>query len=228
VRCGPKNHHSSGIHAGGVTGTVLARGYRPFAVVAIITFSANVAKRQSFTTPANLYLYETILQRLPQHLQHIAAELGPFIQEEHAMVGQRHVARHRHLAPADQARIREGMMQRAERAGRDQRRAIAREASDAREVGGVDRCSQEWRVAREDAPLREAEPMLDWEPDHPSPGCVGDDPPIRLGLLASAHLKETSAPPPARQAPAQCGYRVWWAHKPAAMPAALVVWPPCS
>jgi hypothetical protein len=35
----------------------------------------------------------------------MAAELGAFIQEKHAMVGQRHVARHRHVAPADQPRI---------------------------------------------------------------------------------------------------------------------------
>jgi hypothetical protein len=35
----------------------------------------------------------------------MAAELARFIQEEQAMVGQRHLARHRHVAPADQARI---------------------------------------------------------------------------------------------------------------------------
>jgi hypothetical protein len=29
----------------------------------------------------------------------MAAELGQFIQEKHAIVGQRHVARHRHVAP---------------------------------------------------------------------------------------------------------------------------------
>jgi hypothetical protein len=35
----------------------------------------------------------------------MTAELGAFIQEKHAMVGQRHVTRHRHVAPADQPRI---------------------------------------------------------------------------------------------------------------------------
>ena len=41
-----------------------------------------------------------------KHLQDMAAELGAFIQKEHAMVGQRHLARHGHVAPADQSRIR--------------------------------------------------------------------------------------------------------------------------
>jgi hypothetical protein len=39
----------------------------------------------------------------------MAAALGQFIQEAHAMVGQRHLTRHRHVAPADQPRIREGV-----------------------------------------------------------------------------------------------------------------------
>ena len=49
-------------------------------------------------------------QRLAQDLQDMAAALGQFIQEEHAVVGQRHFARHRHVAPADQARIRDGVV----------------------------------------------------------------------------------------------------------------------
>ena len=40
-----------------------------------------------------LYVYDTLLQRLPQDLQDMAAELGVFIQKEHTIVGQRHVAR---------------------------------------------------------------------------------------------------------------------------------------
>ena len=53
------------------------------------------------------------------------------------MVGQRHVARHRHVAPADQPRIREGVVGRATRAGRDQRRAVAGEARDAVDTRGL-------------------------------------------------------------------------------------------
>jgi hypothetical protein len=47
---------------------------------------------------------------LAQDLEDMAAALGRFIQEEHAIVGQRHFARHRHVAPADQSRIRDGVV----------------------------------------------------------------------------------------------------------------------
>ena len=35
-----------------------------------------------------LYLYETILQRLTQHFQHMASEFRQFIQKEHAAMSQ--------------------------------------------------------------------------------------------------------------------------------------------
>jgi hypothetical protein len=70
-----------------------------------------------------LYVYETLLQRLAPDLQDMAAALGPFIQEAHAMVGQRPLARHRHVAAADQSCIREGLVGGAIRAGRDQQGA---------------------------------------------------------------------------------------------------------
>jgi hypothetical protein len=46
------------------------------------------------------------------------------------MVGQRHVARHRHVAATDEPRIRDGVVGGAKRAGRDQRRADATEANE--------------------------------------------------------------------------------------------------
>jgi hypothetical protein len=52
------------------------------------------------------------------------------------------VAGHRHVAPADQPRIRDGMMGGATRAGRDQRRAVARQAGDAVDTRGLDRFGQ--------------------------------------------------------------------------------------
>jgi hypothetical protein len=52
-----------------------------------------------------LYVYETLLEQLAQDLQDMAAARGQFIQEEHAIMGQRHVARHWHVPPADQPRI---------------------------------------------------------------------------------------------------------------------------
>jgi hypothetical protein len=61
-------------------------------------------------TRERLYACDPILKRLPQNIHDMAAELWPFIQEEHAMVGQRHVTQHRHVAPADQSCIRDGVM----------------------------------------------------------------------------------------------------------------------
>jgi hypothetical protein len=52
-----------------------------------------------------LYLYDPLLQRLAQDLEAMSFELGEFIGEEDAMVGQRHLARHGHLAAADQPHI---------------------------------------------------------------------------------------------------------------------------
>jgi hypothetical protein len=79
----------------------------------------------------------TILERLAQDLQDMAAELWQFIQEEHAMVGQRHFARHRYVAPTDQAHIRDGVMGGATWAGGDQGGAVAGEARDAVNTRGL-------------------------------------------------------------------------------------------
>jgi hypothetical protein len=98
---------------------------------------AKSAKAWKFMTPAKLYACETILEWLAQDLKHVAPELRQFIQEKHAIVGQRHFARHRHVAPADQPRIRDGVVGGATRAGRDQRRAVAGEASHAMEACGL-------------------------------------------------------------------------------------------
>jgi hypothetical protein len=78
---------------------------------------AKAAKALRSRTPARLYLYDSIIERLPQDLEDMAAALGQFIQAEHAVVGQRHLTRHRHVAPADQPRVRDGLVRRATRAG---------------------------------------------------------------------------------------------------------------
>jgi hypothetical protein len=85
---------------------------------------------------------KTFLQRLAQDAKSMAAALGEFIQAEHAMVDQRHVARHRHVAPPDQPHIRDGMVGCATRARRDQRRAVTGEASDAVDTRGLNRLSE--------------------------------------------------------------------------------------
>jgi hypothetical protein len=82
-------------------------------------------------------VYNTLLQRLAQDLEHMTAKLGPFTQEEDAVMGQRHFRRHGQLTAADQPRIREGVVGRAKRAGRDPRRAGAGEAGDAVDACGL-------------------------------------------------------------------------------------------
>jgi hypothetical protein len=81
--------------------------------------------------------YDALLERLAQDFEDMAAELGQFIQEEDAIMGQRHFTRHRHMAPTDQPRIRDGVMGGAAWAGRDPRRAVTSEAGDAVDAGGL-------------------------------------------------------------------------------------------
>jgi hypothetical protein len=96
-----------------VTVTVVVDGYRMLtASLTAMTRRDNSAKELRSRTPAKLYVYDTLLERLAQDLEDMAAEFGPFIQERHAIVGQRHVARHRHMAPANHPRVRDGVVAR--------------------------------------------------------------------------------------------------------------------
>jgi hypothetical protein len=89
------------------------------------TRSAQSAKLWRSRTLWRLPGEDRLRERLPPDRQDMAAALGEFIQKAHAVVGQGHVARHRHGAPAEQPHIREGMVGRATRAGRDQRCPVA-------------------------------------------------------------------------------------------------------
>ena len=93
------------------TATVQMGGYWTRAEwLAVNSRLAKLTKSQRFMTLWRLYSCDTLLEGLAQDLQDMAAELGPCIQEQHAIVGQRHVARHWHVAPADLPRLRDGMM----------------------------------------------------------------------------------------------------------------------
>jgi hypothetical protein len=122
-----------------VKATVPMLNYCTLAIrLEIMRRTANATKAWRFRTPTKLYLCEAILQRLAQDLQGMAAALGPFIQEEHAVMGQRHLAGHRHVTTADQPCTRDGVMAGATRAGGDQRRAVAGEPGDAVDAGAVE------------------------------------------------------------------------------------------
>jgi hypothetical protein len=70
------------------------------------TARLNEAVRSSMRV--RLYLCDALLPWLPQPLQEMAAALRPRTQQAHAMVGQRHLARPRHLAAPDQPYSRQG------------------------------------------------------------------------------------------------------------------------
>jgi hypothetical protein len=89
----------------------------PVAVCTRAASSARTASPVRSRTCGRLYAGDAVLERLAQDLEDLAAELGQFIQEVHAVVGQRHLARPRHVAPADQPGVRDGMVGGAERAG---------------------------------------------------------------------------------------------------------------
>jgi hypothetical protein len=89
-------------------------------------------------TCGRLYLSDTLLERLAPHFEHMPPELRQLIQQEDAVVGQRDLSRHRHLAAADQAGIREGVVRGATRSGGHQGGALAGEAGDAREARGLE------------------------------------------------------------------------------------------
>src|SRR5215218_7225411 len=66
---------------------------------------ANSANVWRLRKCGRLSVENTLLERLPQDLEDMAAALGQFIQEEHAVVDQRDLARHRYVTPTDQSRI---------------------------------------------------------------------------------------------------------------------------
>jgi hypothetical protein len=110
------------------------------AFLTVLTLPSKIIKSFRFRTRGRLSLGDALHQRLAQDLEDMAAEPEGFIQKEHTMVGQRYVTHHRHVAAADQPRIRDGMVGRATRAGGDQRRAVAGEPGntvDARGLNGL-------------------------------------------------------------------------------------------
>jgi hypothetical protein len=120
-----------------LTATVVVSGYRSrLDPPEIVRCATKAAKTLRSMTPATLYSCETLLKRSPPDLQDMAAALGQFIQEAHAVVGQRYFAGHRDVAAADQPRIRDGLVKGATRAGRDQGRAGAGAAGHAGEARG--------------------------------------------------------------------------------------------
>jgi hypothetical protein len=131
-------------HLGGAIAAEVRGGYGPLLELPeVVSRAAKVAKTLTSRMPAKLYSCDTLLERLSQDLQDVAAARRPCIQEEHPVVREGHLARPRHVAPADPPRIRDGLVGRATRARRDQRRTVAGEAGDAVEPRRLDASCQE-------------------------------------------------------------------------------------
>jgi len=92
-----------------------------------------------------LYSCDALLERLAQDLEDLVAALGQFVQARHAVVGQRHLARPRPVALADQPDSGDGVMGGRETAGPDQGRPVAGVAGDAVEARSLDGFGQRHR-----------------------------------------------------------------------------------
>jgi hypothetical protein len=99
-----------GYTAGAGTVTVVMCGSWPwFTRLMVSSLRANPWKSERLRTLWRWYLYETLLEGLAQDLQDMAAELRQFIQNEDAVVRQRHFAGHRDLPAPDQPHIGDGV-----------------------------------------------------------------------------------------------------------------------
>jgi hypothetical protein len=103
-------------------------------------------------------------------------------QEAHAVVGQRPLARQRHVAPADLPDIRDGVMGGATRPGRDHGRAGAGEAGDAVDACGLNGLGESHR--RQDGGEPPGQPRL------ARPGWPQEEPIVvgTPGFASASHL----------------------------------------
>jgi hypothetical protein len=86
------------------------------------------------TSDADVALFD----RLAQHFERAAAELGEFVEEQDAVVREADFAGPRARAAADEGHVRGGVMRGAERAVHQQAAAGFRHASDGVDRGDVD------------------------------------------------------------------------------------------
>jgi hypothetical protein len=102
----PWQYSRPGLVPGVMTVTAMVGSYRPLPdPLEGMSREANATNALRFSTPARLSVCDTLLEGLPQDLQDVAAELRQFIQEEHSVVRERDLARHRDLTPADQPHV---------------------------------------------------------------------------------------------------------------------------
>jgi hypothetical protein len=88
---------------------------------------------------------EALLDRLAQTLEDMAVELWQFIQEEHAVVRQRHLTQHGDMPAPNQLHIRDRVVGGGKGTGRDEGGAVAGAAGDAMDERGFNLdCAHRW------------------------------------------------------------------------------------
>ena len=102
--------------------------------------AASAASATTSVMCAQSLVEETLLERLAPDLADMAFGLGPLILQQEAVMGQGHLPWPRQLAAADHADSGDGVVGGAEGVGGDDGGAIAGEASDAMDPGGLPRC----------------------------------------------------------------------------------------
>ena len=80
-----------------------------------------------------------VFERLAHNFEHVARELGQLVQKEHAVMREADLARARDRAAADQPRVGDGVVRRAERAVGDQTAARIEHAGHGVDLGGLER-----------------------------------------------------------------------------------------
>ncbi len=84
-----------------------------------------------------------VLHWLTQHLENVLLELGEFIQKEHPVMRERHLARLRGVAAADQPHVGDGVVRGAEGTGGDERVVPLQKPHHAVDLGRLDRLLEE-------------------------------------------------------------------------------------
>jgi hypothetical protein len=88
TRCWPSSHlRAPSVARPGILPTDRGPRHPVLGAGACGTASTSPAKAERPSTRGQLNSYDTRLKRLAQDLQNMAAALGPFIQEEHTVVG---------------------------------------------------------------------------------------------------------------------------------------------
>src|SRR6185437_13834019 len=135
-----------------------------------------------------------VFKRLPHHLQDVARELGQLVEEKEAVVGEGNFAGARDNAAADETRVGDGVVGRAEGTLRNQARSGIEHAGDGVNLGGFQRLIESER--REDGrqPLGEHGFSRARRPDHQDVVTAGGGNLKRaLGCLLAADVAKIHA-----------------------------------